>query len=170
MTLARQEPQGTMSRMDVIRSGYDGRPWPALAQHTIRPGDRTVSDELALPGTDLVARPAPCAALWLPREAGVSGRPVLAGDGWADPEEAELQLGWSAVLDGCMLTVNRPGEDLCPWFEGELLVTRDWRRAAARQGALLLISGPFANVTEVAAATRELRAVIIPVRLADSIW
>jgi len=140
----------TIARMNVYASGLDGRPWPAM----------------------LLGRP----AVIVPQGPGIVARPVRDGDGWtAAVDAAPINTDWSALLDDRHLTVHAPG-GVEPWFEGELLLTRDWCRAARVHRGVLLITGPFIDITEFpdAAYTRALLGVVAPVvfagRIAGTIW
>jgi len=66
---------------------------------------------------------------------------------FAAVDAAPIHADWSALLDDRHLTVHAPGA-VEPWFEGELLLTRDWCRAARVHRGVLLITGPFSDITE----------------------
>lgn len=130
----------------IVSTGLQGHPWPELL-----PDRRPV----------LVVPAAP-------------GRLLVLEDGWADRDTATMltvgpQPGWSAVLDGSRLTVHRPGG--LAWFDGEIAVTREWRRRVRDHRTLLLITGPFTSVFDFqpAAAAGRLFLLTAPIRLADSL-
>ncbi|GAB2717716.1 hypothetical protein [Kitasatospora kifunensis] len=127
---------------EVMASGFDGRPWPELIR----------------------SRP----VVMIPRGPHSPDRPVLDADGWsADPESAQANPAWSAVLREQHLTITHPGGE--PWFDGPLLLTREWYRAATTHNAVMLMTGPFDTIAEFpqAALRGALRAVVIPIVFAN---
>ncbi|MFB6889803.1 hypothetical protein ACFCX4_10870 [Kitasatospora sp. NPDC056327] len=94
------------------------------------------------------------------------GRSCDPRDGWsAQAPGGGPHPGWSAVLDGNRLTVHRPGQQ--PWYDGEVAVGREWRRAVRVHRVLLLVTGPFSGVTDfgAAAGAGRLFLLTVPVRL-----
>ncbi|MGK4578675.1 hypothetical protein [Kitasatospora sp. HPMI-4] len=132
--------------MEMISTGLDGRPWPEF-----------LFDRRPV----LVVPAAP-------------GRLPAPEDGWADRDTAlALTAGprpsWSAVLDESRLVIHRPGGEA--WFDGEIGVTREWRRAVRAHRTLLLVTGPFANPFEFTAAVGAGRLLLLttPIRLDSGI-
>ncbi|MET9399261.1 hypothetical protein [Kitasatospora sp. NPDC002965] len=131
--------------VQVTASGFDGRPWPELIR----------------------GRP----ALMIPHGPRSPLRVVLDADGWsADPEAAQVNPQWSAVLSEQHLTVARPGGQV--WFQDTLLLSRDWRRAANVHRAVMLMTGPFDTIAEFPAVALqgELHALVAPVIFASATW
>ncbi|WP_042422298.1 hypothetical protein [Streptacidiphilus anmyonensis] len=122
-------------RAGALASGFDGVPWPQFWR--------------SLP------------ALVVPQVPGLE-RPLESAAGWsavASPFSGGPHLGWSLVQHGRGISITAPDGAL--WYEGCPLLTRDWRRAAAAQGAVLLISGPFARIDQFAPAASAGRLLVL---------
>lgn len=115
------------------------------------------------------------AALVMPLGAAPAEDGFDAGDGWARQQDGPESLatpaaGWSVLLDTPLVTVQRPGGQV--WWKGDVLVGRDWRRAARTHEAVLLVAGPFAHPAQfpAAAAAGVLRLLVAAVTVGGPTW
>ncbi|MFD4535593.1 hypothetical protein ACFWNL_38935 [Kitasatospora sp. NPDC058397] len=98
-------------------------------------------------------------------------RPVLTHDGWtADAHSLALDLRWSGQLAAGRLTVHSPGG--ARWLDCNLPLTREWRRAANAHEGVVLMAGPFADISEFrnAAAAGALSLLAVPVSIIGGSW
>lgn len=103
----------------ALGSGWDGLPWPELWRQ--RP-------VLVIPGRD-------------------GRRPADPAAGWSALEEHrdQVQPGWQVSVTGRHLTIAASAG---PWYDGDLLLTREWTRAVRAARRLLLVTGDFHDLAQ----------------------